>query len=158
MTRQDIEFPGERGVNLRGWFYAAQGSSTPAPVIVMMHGASGVKEMHLDDYAEYFAKAGFNVVAYDHQNFGDSDGSPRQEIDPVLQYRDLRNAITYATTRPEVDAARIGIWGSSLSGGHALVVAAIDKRVKAVVSQVPFISGLGMLSQAIRPDFVAHVR
>jgi len=114
--------------------------------------------MHLDDYAEYFAQAGLNVVVYDHQNFGDSDGWPRQEIDPVLQYRDIRNAITYAITRPEVDASRIGVWGSSLSGGHALQVAAIDKRVKAVVSQVPFISGSGMLSQAIRPDFVAHVR
>jgi fermentation-respiration switch protein FrsA (DUF1100 family) len=158
MTRQDIEFPGERGATLRGWFYPAQTTTSPAPAVVMSHGASGVKEMHLDDYAQTFAEAGLNVVVYDHQNFGDSDGSPRQEIDPVLQYRDLRNAITYATTRPEVDAARVGIWGSSLSGGHVLMVAAIDKRVKAVVSQVPFISGLGMLSQAIRPDFVAHVR
>jgi fermentation-respiration switch protein FrsA (DUF1100 family) len=158
MTHQDIEFPGERGVTLRGWFYPAQGSSAPAPVIVMMHGASGVKEMHLDDYAEYFAEAGFNVVAYDHQNFGDSDGSPRQEIDPVLQCRDIRNVITYAATRPEVDAAKVGLWGTSLAGGHVLLVSAIDRRVKAVVSQVPFISGSGMLSQAVRPDFVAHVR
>jgi len=158
MTRQDIEFPGERGVTLRGWFYPAQHGSSPAPTIVMSHGASGVKEMHLDDYAEYFAQAGLNVVVYDHQNFGDSDGVPRQELDPVLQYRDLRNAITYAITRADVDASRIGIWGSSLSGGHALMVAAIDKRVKAVVSQVPFISGSGMLSRAIRPDFVPYTR
>jgi uncharacterized protein len=125
---------------------------------VLSHGLTAVKEMHIGPYAEVFADAGLNALVYDHQNFGDSDGSPRQEIDPVLQYRDLRNAITYATTRPEVDAARVGIWGSSLSGGHVLMVAAIDKRVKAVVSQVPFISGLGMLSQAIRPDFVAHIR
>ncbi|MGQ0464367.1 MAG: alpha/beta hydrolase [Sporichthyaceae bacterium] len=158
MIRQDIEFSGEQGVTLRGWFYPARGTTLPAPVVVMTHGASAVKEMHLADYAEYFATAGLNVVVYDHRNFGDSDGSPRQEIDPVLQYRDIRNAITYARTRPEVDESKVGIWGSSFSGGHALTVAAIDKRVKAVVSQVPFISGSGMLSQAIRPDFVAHTR
>ena len=158
MTRQDIAFPGERGVTLRGWFYPAQHTDSPAPVVVMAHGASGVKEMHLDDYADYFAQSGLNVVVYDHQNFGDSDGLPRQELDPVLQYRDLRNAITYAITRPEVDASKVGIWGTSLSGGHVLQVAAIDKRVKAVVSQVPFVSGSGMLSQGIRPDFVAHTR
>ena len=155
MTREDVKFKGEGGVTLRGWFYRA---TTPAPVVVMAHGLSGVKEMHLDDYAELFAEAGLNAVVYDHQNFGDSDGTPRQEVDPVQQQRDYRNAITYATTRSEVDDQKVGIWGSSFSGGHALVVAAIDKRVKAVVSQVPFISGSRILARAIRPDFIASTR
>ena len=158
MTREDVEFAGEGGITLRGWFYKAEGATDPAPAIVMTHGMSGVKEMHLDDYAQCFAEAGLNVVAYDHRNFGDSDGSPRQENDPVLQHRDIRNAITYAITRPEVDPSRIGVWGTSFAGGHALVVAAIDKRVKAVVSQVPFISGSRQLSRAVRPDFLPHVR
>ncbi|MFI5623063.1 alpha/beta hydrolase [Nocardioides sp. NPDC051685] len=158
MTREDIEFQGEGDVTLRGWFYPARNSSGPGPAIVVTHGLSGVKEMYLDDYAEYFAKAGLNVIVYDHRNFGDSDGLPRQEADPVLQYRDIRNAITYAITRPEVDGARIGIWGTSYSGGHVMVVAAIDRRVKAVVSQVPGVSGSGMLNRAVRPDFLAHAR
>lgn len=158
MTREDIEFAGEGGITLRGWFYPAEGATGPAPAVVVTHGMSGVKEMHLDDYAQCFADAGLNVVAYDHRNFGDSDGTPRQENDPVLQHRDIRNAITYATTRPEVDPSRIGVWGTSFAGGHALVVAAIDKRVKAVVSQVPFVSGSAQLAQAVRPDFVHHVR
>lgn len=158
MTREDIEFQGEGGITLRGWFYPARQATAPAPVVVMTHGMTGVKEMHLDDYAEIFAEAGLNVLAYDHRNFGASDGVPRQENDPVLQHRDIRNAITYASTRPDVDASRVGVWGTSFAGGHALVVAAIDKRVKAVVAQVPFISGSGSLSQAIRPDFMPHVR
>ncbi|MEV7661933.1 alpha/beta hydrolase [Paenarthrobacter sp. NPDC089316] len=159
MTREDIEFNGEGGVALRGWFYhASSNTGSPAPAIVLTHGVTAVKEMHLDDYAEYFAEAGLNVLVYDHRNFGDSEGTPRQEVDPVLQYRDIRNAITYLTTRPEVDASRIGLWGTSFAGGHALMVAAIDKRVKAVVAQVPFISGSGTLSHFIRPDFVPHTR
>lgn len=158
MTREDIEFQGEGGVTLRGWFYPAQNVTTPAPAIVMVHGMTAVKEMHLDDYAEVFAEAGLNVVAYDHRNFGASDGTPRQENDPVLQHRDIRNAITYVSTRPEVDGSKIGLWGSSFAGGHALLVAAVDKRVKAVVSQVPFISGSRQLGAAVRPDFTAHLR
>jgi len=158
MKREDIEFNGEGGVTLRGWFYPATNASGPAPVVVLAHGLSGLKEMHLDDYAEVFAEAGLNALVYDHQNFGDSDGAPRQEVDPVLHYRDFRNAITYATTRTEVDASQVGIWGTSFSGGHVLMVAAIDKRVKAVVSQVPFISGPRTLSRLIRPDFVPHTR
>lgn len=158
MNREDIEFKGEGGVTLRGWFFPAANVSGPAPVVVMTHGLTGVKEMYLDDYAAVFAKVGLNVLVYDHQNFGDSDGTPRQEADPVLQVRDIRNAITYATTRTEVDASKIGIWGTSFSGGHVLMVAAIDKRVKAVVSQVPAISGSRTLSRVIRPDFLSHVR
>src|SRR5260370_15211566 len=138
MARRDIEFNAE-GVILRGWFYAAEPS--PAPAVVMAHGFSAVKEMYLDRFAEVFHGAGLNVLVFDNRNFGASDGEPRQEIDPWAQVRDYRHAITYASTLPEVDAARIGIWGSSYSRGHVLVVSAFDRRVQAVVSQVPLLSG-----------------
>jgi hypothetical protein len=65
---------------------------------------------------------------FDNRNFGASDGEPRQKIDPWRQVRDYRDAITYAETVEETDADRIGIWGSSYSGGHVLVVGAIDRR------------------------------
>ena len=114
--------------------------------------------MYLDDYAEVFAAAGLNALVFDNRNFGASDGEPRQEIDPWAQVRDYRHAITYASTLPEVDAQRIGIWGSSYSGGHVLVVAAIDRRVKAVVSQVPLVSGHDNLRALVRADFIAGFR
>ena len=140
MTRRDIAFDAE-GVTLRGWFYPGEGAQGPAGAVVMAHGFSAVKEMYLDAFAEVFAAAGLNALVFDNRNFGASDGEPRQEIDPWAQVRDYRHAITYASTLPEVDAGRIGIWGSSYSGGHVLVLGAIDRRVKAVVSQVPLISG-----------------
>ena len=124
----------------------------------MAHGFSAVKEMYLDSFAEVFAAAGLNALVFDNRNFGASDGEPRQEIDPWAQVRDYRHAITYATTLPEVDAARIGVWGSSYSGGHVLVVAAIDRRVKAVVSQVPLVSGHDNVRALVRADFLAGFR
>jgi uncharacterized protein len=161
MTRRDIEFNAE-GVTLRGWFYSAdgarEGAARPAPAVVMAHGFSAVKEMYLDKFAEVFAEAALNVLVFDNRCFGTSDGEPRQEIDPWAQVRDYRHAITYASTLPEVDPARIGIWGSSYSGGHVLVVAAIDRRVKAVVSQVPLVSGHDNLRALVRSDFIAGLR
>ncbi len=157
MARRDIEFDAE-GVTLRGWFYEADGASGAAPTIVMAHGFSAVKEMYLDKYGETFAAAGLGALVFDNRNFGASDGEPRQEIDPWAQVRDYRHAITYASTLPEVDGDRIGIWGSSYSGGHVLVVAAIDRRVKAVVSQVPLVSGHGSFRRLVRPDFVDGFR
>src|SRR3954451_11015916 len=121
--REDVEFVAD-GVTLRGWLYTPDGVGGPSPTIVMAHGFSAVKEMYLDRFAEAFAAAGLAALVYDNRNFGASDGEPRQEIDPWAQVRDYRHAITYLCTVPEVDPERIGIWGSSYSGGHVLVVAA----------------------------------
>jgi len=153
MARRDIEFDAE-GVTLRGWFYPAEGASGTAPTIVMAHGFSAVKEMYLDRYAEVFAAAGLNALVFDNRNFGASDGEPRQEIDPWAQVGDYRHAITYAGTLPECDA-RLGVWGSSYSGGHVLVVAAIDRRVKAVACQVPMVSGHDNFRALVRADLIA---
>ena len=157
MTRRDIAFDAA-GTTLRGWFYPAEGASGPGAAVVMAHGFSAVKEMYLDRFAEVFAAAGLNVLVFDNRCFGASDGEPRQEIDPWAQVRDYRHAITYAGTLPETDANRIGIWGSSYSGGHVLVLGAIDRRVKAVVSQVPLISGHDNFRALVRADFIAGFR
>lgn len=154
--RTDIEFDAE-GVTLRGWLYVPDGAGGPVPTIVMAHGFSAVKEMYLDRFAEAFAAAGLGALVFDNRNFGASDGEPRLEIDPWQQVRDYRHAITYACTRAEVDAHRIGVWGSSYSGGHVLVVGAIDRRVRCVVGQVPMISGHRNARRLVRADFIAAV-
>jgi fermentation-respiration switch protein FrsA (DUF1100 family) len=153
--RHDIEFKTDDGVTLRGWHYLPDTGAGPFPTVVMAHGYSAVKEMYLDSFAEVFARAGLASIVYDHRNFGASDGEPRQEIDPILQIRGYRDAITYAQSLQQTDANRIGVWGSSYSGAHALVVAAQDRRVKAVVSQVPLISGHDNARRLIRADFIA---
>jgi fermentation-respiration switch protein FrsA (DUF1100 family) len=155
--RQDIEFDAE-GVTLRGWLYLPDGASGPVPTIVMAHGFSAVKEMFLDSFAEAFAAGGLGALVFDNRNFGASDGEPRQEIDPWAQVRDYRHAITYAQTRPEVDAERVGVWGSSYSGGHVLVLGAIDKRIKCVAAQVPMVSGFRNFQRLVRQDFLAPNR
>jgi hypothetical protein len=123
----------------------------------MAHGFSCVKEMSLDKYADGFVAAGLGVLVYDNRNFGDSDGQPRQEVDPYAQIRDYRDAISYARSLAEVDRDRIGIWGTSYTGGHVLAVAAADKRVKCVVSQVPVISGYRNAHRAIREGLIPDV-
>ena len=156
--RQDIEFKTKDDVTLRGWHYLPDNRGGKLPTIVMAHGFSAVKEMYLDRFAEAFVHAGLASLVFDNRNFGASDGEPRQEIDPWQQVRDYRDAITYAETLAETDPERIGIWGSSYSGGHVLVVGAIDSRVRCVVSQVPLISGHANARRLIRADFIAGLQ
>jgi fermentation-respiration switch protein FrsA (DUF1100 family) len=156
--RKDIDFKTEDGVTLRGWLYLPDRAAGPVPTIVMAHGFSAVKEMYLDRFAEVFAAGGLAALVFDNRNFGASDGDPRQHIDPWQQVHDYRDAITFAETLPDVDRTRIGVWGSSYSGGHVLVIGAIDRRVKCVVSQVPLISGHRNARRLIRSDFIAPLQ
>jgi dienelactone hydrolase len=149
-SRKNIEFKTD-DITLKGWLYTPK-TSTPAPCIIMTHGFSALKEHYLDKFASRFAEAGLCVLAYDNRSFGDSEGEPRLEVDPVAQIRDARNAITFVQRLNSVDPDKIGIWGTSFSGGVVLAVAAIDKRISCVVSQVPFISGHHKFLRNTRPE------
>jgi fermentation-respiration switch protein FrsA (DUF1100 family) len=144
MMRSDVEFSSE-GVTCRGWWTLPEvargtGGARP-PVIVLAHGFSAVKEMALDRFAAAFADAGLASLVFDYRGLGASDGEPRQDLDPHVQITDYRNAISWVRARPEIDPARVAVWGTSYSGAHVLMVAALDRRVKAVVAQVPAIDG-----------------
>ncbi|MEQ8663838.1 MAG: alpha/beta hydrolase [Gammaproteobacteria bacterium] len=150
--RTDVAFDAA-GTTLRGWLYVPD-CAPPWPCIVMTHGFSALKEMGLDRYAEVFAAAGLACLVYDHRNFGASDGEPRQEVDPSAQMRDYGHAITWAREQPGIDPDRIGVWGTSYSGGLVLIAAATDRRIRCVVSQVPFLSGLETLRRVSTPDAI----
>jgi cephalosporin-C deacetylase-like acetyl esterase len=156
--RKDVAFNTEDGITIRAWHYVPEVRRDKVPTIVMAHGFSAVKEMYLDRFAETFAVAGFGAIVFDNRNFGASDGTPRQEVDPNQQVRDYRDAVTYAETLEETDPERIGIWGTSYSGGHVLVVGALDRRVNCVVSQVPLVSGRDNAGRLLRPDHLAAMR
>ena len=152
--RRNIEFGVEGGVTLRGWLFVP-GAKGPAPAITMSHGYAGVKEHGLERFARAFAEAGFVVLVHDHRHFGASDGVERGDVDPWQQIADWRCAISFLESRPEVDAAQIGIWGTSYAGGHAIVLGATDRRLKAVVAQVPTISGFEQGLRRVAPDGIA---
>jgi predicted acyl esterase len=137
--RKDVEFKSS-GITLRAHLYLPEGDG-PFPAVVMAGGWCYVKELVQPEYAKVFAGAGIAALVFDYRNFGDSDGEPRQHLDPWEQIEDYRNAISFAETLPEIDPSRIGVWGISYSGGHVLVVGAIDPRVKCIVSNIPVVDG-----------------
>jgi acetyl esterase/lipase len=136
--RRDVRFTCQ-GLSCAGWYYVPDGLSAgeKRPAIVMAHGFSAVKEMLLDNFASKFADAGFVVLVFDYRFFGESEGEPRGRLLWPEQIQDYRDAITWVSLRGEVDPNRIGVWGTSYSGGHVMFLAAYDRRIKAVVSQVP---------------------
>jgi hypothetical protein len=155
--KEDVRFPAEGGIELSAWLFIPDDRAVPRPAITMAHGYAGTKYHGLEPMAQAFAEAGFVVLLHDHRGFGDSGGEPRHDINPWQQITDWRRAISYLQDRPEVDHNRVGLWGTSFAGGHAIVLGATDRRLKAVVAQVPTIDGHAAGLRRVAPQSVAYL-
>jgi hypothetical protein len=141
MQEKKVEFYSE-GVKIAGILRSPDSASSPRPAIVQGPGWLGLKDAKLYlPYHEALTSAGFHVLIFDYRGFGDSEGD-RGQLMPEMQLQDLINAVTYLETLPDVDAQNIGAFGSGgTGGGNSILLGAVDKRVKCVVSQVPVSDG-----------------
>lgn len=137
------------GVHLAGEGDAFADEAGRRPCVVMGHGFGGTVDCGLLPFAERFAEAGLDALAFDYRHFGASDGEPRQLLSIPRQLEDYAAAIAHARSLPGVDPDRIVIWGSSYAGGHVVPVAVADGRVVAVISQVPAMDGVAALRNAL---------
>lgn len=152
--REDVQFTsGHERVS--AWLYRPEAPGD-APMLVMAHGLGGVRTMRLDAYAERFSAAGYACLVFDYRNFGDSEGEPRQLLDIGMQLQDWAAAVAYARTLPDIDSRRIGLWGTSFSGGHVIATAAQLPGIAAVVAQCPFTDGIAS-ARVVNPLTIARV-
>jgi fermentation-respiration switch protein FrsA (DUF1100 family) len=140
VTTEEVFFDSS-GVLCAADLYRPDITSGPLPCVVMGHGGSATKRLGLPAYARTFASEGIAVLAFDYRNFGSSGGQPRQVIDVEQQREDYRSAVRFVRHHDGIDPDRVALWGTSLSGGHVLAVAADDPNLAAVVAQVPMIDG-----------------
>jgi dipeptidyl aminopeptidase/acylaminoacyl peptidase len=112
------------------------------PAIVQGPGWLGLKDAKgYERYHRGFTDGGFGVLCIDYRGFGESEGEPGI-VSPTRQLEDLVNAVTYLTTRDDVEPEAIGAYATGgTGGGNVVLLAAVDERVRAVISQVPVADG-----------------
>jgi pimeloyl-ACP methyl ester carboxylesterase len=152
------------GVTCRGIHLAGSGEQFARdgrrPCVVLAHGFAGTVDSGLVPFAERFAAAGLDALAFDYRHFGASDGEPRQLLSVGRQLEDYAAAIAHARSLEGVDPERIVLWGYSFAGGHVVAAAVADGRIAAVISQLPFMDGLAttlMLARQAGPAQLARL-
>ena len=141
MRTESVAFFSE-GERVAALWRRPDGGDGPFPALVQGPGWLGLKDAKLYvRYHEALTAAGFAVLVIDYRGFGDSEGD-REQFSPAGQLQDLRNAVTYLTSREDVDSDRIGTFGTGgTGGGNAILLAGADPRVRVAVSQVPVADG-----------------
>ncbi|CAM5288969.1 alpha/beta hydrolase [Mycolicibacterium aubagnense] len=142
------------GVRCAAWHLPAETDALTGesgrPCVVMAHGFSGTKDTALLGFAGPFAAAGLDVLVFDYRGFGESEGTPRQDVSISRQRQDYHAAIAAARHLPGVNPDRIVLWGTSYAGGHVIAVAARDQRIAAVISMNPAVGGVATLAHLVR--------
>ncbi|MGX9671072.1 alpha/beta hydrolase [Mycobacterium sp. HM-7] len=113
----------------------------PHPAVVLVHGLGATRDMMLPQYEQHFAAAGIATLSFDYRFTGESGGQPRQHISIPEQCRDVAAAIDFLQRHPEVDADRIGLWGTSLGGMNVVRVAGSRNDIAAAVVQCAITHG-----------------
>jgi alpha-beta hydrolase superfamily lysophospholipase len=103
--------------------------------VVLCCGYTGIKDLYLNDMARRLSQAGFVALTFDYKGWGKSEGRPRLRLNPYGRVEDTLAALTFVSR----EADRFGLYGISYGGSTATFSAAIDPRVKAVVS----VTGVG---------------
>ena len=159
MQTREVSFFSE-GCRLAGLWRTPDGGTGPFPTLIQGPGWLGLKDAKLYvRYHQALTDAGFGVLIFDYRGFGDSDGD-RTRLSFSGQLQDLINGVDYLTSRDDVDADRIGVFGSGgTGGGNAVLLAAADSRIRAAVSQLPVADGRDWLhrmrSESDWLDFLA---
>jgi fermentation-respiration switch protein FrsA (DUF1100 family) len=149
LPAQEISFASRDGTRLAGWFIPAPGGGR-ASGVVLSHGWARSR-CELLPHANFLHHAGYAVLMFDYRYRGESDGDAITM--GVRERADLLGAIDTLCARPEVDAARIGVFGMSLGSVIAILVAARDERVRAIVAECPFATHEAIMNRALRHYF-----
>jgi pimeloyl-ACP methyl ester carboxylesterase len=147
MDREEASFSSD-GQRCAAWVFRPDGGGPPSPCVVMGSGLSCLRDQGMDRFAERFAAAGISAVAFDYRHWGASEGEPRSLLDVRAQQRDWRAALAFARALGGVDGRRIAVWGFSLGGGHAQVMAATEPGIAAAVLLAPLQNGVRTLLHA----------
>lgn len=125
---EEVWFRSRDSLNLHGWFIPAEDGPGKATIIMGHgHGGSKVADLH---YADFFRRGGYSVFMFDFRGHGRSDG-PKGTSMGYWERFDVVGAVDWLRGR---GINRVGMFGISMGAAIAILSAAENPDIKAVVS------------------------
>ena len=156
IERIHVRYQNRYGIAIAGDLYTRKDldkKKTYAAVVVSAP-YGGVKEQGPSVYANELAQRGFVVLTFDPCYMGESGGEPRHVSSPDLFSENISAGVDYLGLLPYIDREKIAALGICGSGGFALSAAAMDTRIRAVVTASMFdmsaAARLGMTPEQIQ--------
>jgi len=143
---EEVSFLTADNLELRGWFISPE-TSVDGAVIIFVHGLGSNREDLLEQ-AAMLHQYGYGALLFDLRNHGESQGSVTTL--GYLEAGDVRAAVDYLLSRPDVSPRRIGLMGMSMGGATALRAAARIPEVRAVVVEAAYTSIEDNLAHGVR--------
>lgn len=134
VDHKKVCFVNRFGITLAGDLYAPKGAEDRLPAIAVASPYGAVKEQSGGFYAQNLAERGFITLVFDPSFTGESGGNVRNISAADINLDDFASAIDYLEAQENVDPERIGVLGVCGWGCYTFPLAAMDCRVKAVVS------------------------
>lgn len=136
---QKVSFKNRYGIMLVGDLYIPKEKSAGKMPAIALSGPFGaIKEQASGLYAQTLAQRGFITLAFDPSYTGESGGEPRSVASPDINTEDFSAAVDFLSNHENVDPEKIGILGICGFGGLGLNAAAMDTRIKAVVTSTMY--------------------
>src|SRR4030042_1929030 len=133
-----VTFNNTHGQKLHGVLHFPK-SGVKTPIVIMAHGFTDDKtgdNRLFVKFAREIAPRGIAVLRFDFAGSGDSEGD-FAEITPRSEIEDLRSAIDFVCSLPEIDSHFITLLGYSLGGAVSIYAAAEDQRINAFIGWAP---------------------
>lgn len=135
VDHRKVTFKNRYGITLAADLYLPKNPGSQQLAALAVGGPFGaVKEQSSGLYAQTMAERGYVTLAFDPSYTGESGGEPRNLASPDINTEDFSAAVDFLGLQSSVDRNRIGIIGICGFGGMGLNAAAVDKRIKAVVT------------------------
>ena len=138
VTHRKVTFHNRYGITLAADMYTPKNAGGKLSAIAVCGPFGAVKEQASGLYAQTLAERGFLTIAFDPSYTGESGGQPRYVASPDINTEDFCAAVDFLSVQDNVDRQRIGILGICGWGGMALNAAAMDTRIKAMVSSTMY--------------------
>lgn len=151
---EEVRYPTCNNCQLYGWWIPAQNKDEKnLPTLILVHGWGRNVERMLA-YVQSFYPFGFNMLVFDARNHGSSDADGYSSM--VKFAEDIQASVDFIAVHLREEKPQIGVLGLSIGGAGSIYAAALDPRIRSVVTVGAFAHPADLMREEFRRRHIPY--